>query len=197
MDLIVQGLLISPAQLAVSAVSTLVAACALQMHSMQKTARGSVVGPRAAAGCAAPQAWRLQGPCRPRVSAAAGKNGTGRTEGLTDPAIKLVNGAVTEGPDLSVVVNGMKLPNPFVIGSGPPGTNYQVMKKAFDEGWGGVICKTLSLDSSKVCDTAAGAAGCCALAWQQLCARAQATIKRSAMQPYLMSSCRKVSWLRG
>jgi dihydropyrimidine dehydrogenase (NADP+) len=49
-----------------------------------------------------------------------------------------------------VVVNGLKLPNPFVIGSGPPGTNYQVMKKAFDEGWGGVICKTLSLDSSKV-----------------------------------------------
>ncbi|KAF5830534.1 hypothetical protein DUNSADRAFT_14385 [Dunaliella salina] len=42
------------------------------------------------------------------------------------------------------------MPNPFVIGSGPPGTNYQVMKKAFDEGWGGVICKTLSLDSSKV-----------------------------------------------
>jgi hypothetical protein len=30
------------------------------------------------------------------------------------------------------------------------GTNYMVMKKAFDEGWGGVICKTLSLDSSKV-----------------------------------------------
>ncbi|EFJ50135.1 hypothetical protein VOLCADRAFT_80405 [Volvox carteri f. nagariensis] len=52
--------------------------------------------------------------------------------------------------DLSVEVNGMKLPNPFIIGSGPPGTNYQVMKKAFDEGWGGVICKTLSLDSSKV-----------------------------------------------
>ncbi|GFH31963.1 DHO_dh domain-containing protein, partial [Haematococcus lacustris] len=42
------------------------------------------------------------------------------------------------------------MPNPFVIGSGPPGTNYQVMKKAFEEGWGGVICKTLSLDSKKV-----------------------------------------------
>lgn len=38
----------------------------------------------------------------------------------------------------------------LLIGSGPPGTNYQVMKKAFDEGWGGVICKTLSLDSKKV-----------------------------------------------
>lgn len=73
-----------------------------------------------------------------------------RTKGLSDPAIALVNGAVTEGPDLSVTVNGLKLPNPFVIGSGPPGTNYQVMKKAFDEGWGAVICKTLSLDSSKV-----------------------------------------------
>jgi dihydropyrimidine dehydrogenase (NADP+) len=25
----------------------------------------------------------------------------------------------------------------------------QVMKRAFDDGWGGVICKTLSLDASK------------------------------------------------
>lgn len=32
-----------------------------------------------------------------------------------------VNGKVTSGPDLSVEVNGLKLPNPFVIGSGPPG----------------------------------------------------------------------------
>lgn len=45
-----------------------------------------------------------------------------------------VNGRVTSGPDLSVEVNGLKLPNPFVIGSGPPGTNYAVMKKAFEEG---------------------------------------------------------------
>jgi hypothetical protein len=30
---------------------------------------------------------------------------------------------VVSGPDLSVEVNGLKLPNPFVIGSGPPGTN--------------------------------------------------------------------------
>ena len=30
------------------------------------------------------------------------------------------------GPDLSVTVDGMTLPNPFVIGSGPPGTNYTV-----------------------------------------------------------------------
>ncbi|KAL7114454.1 hypothetical protein ACP275_04G122200 [Erythranthe tilingii] len=53
-------------------------------------------------------------------------------------------------PDLSVVVNGLKMPNPFVIGSGPPGTNYTVMKRAFDEGWGAVIAKTVSLDAAKV-----------------------------------------------
>jgi dihydropyrimidine dehydrogenase (NADP+)/dihydropyrimidine dehydrogenase (NAD+) subunit PreA len=52
--------------------------------------------------------------------------------------------------NLAVVVDGLKLPNPFVIGSGPPGTNANVIGKAFDEGWGAVICKTVSLDASKV-----------------------------------------------
>ncbi|MCA9294319.1 MAG: NAD-dependent dihydropyrimidine dehydrogenase subunit PreA [Phycisphaerales bacterium] len=56
--------------------------------------------------------------------------------------------------DLSVTVNGMKLPNPFVIGSGPPGTNANVIGKAFDEGWGAVIAKTISLDASKVVNVA-------------------------------------------
>jgi dihydropyrimidine dehydrogenase (NADP+)/dihydropyrimidine dehydrogenase (NAD+) subunit PreA len=37
-----------------------------------------------------------------------------------------------------------------VIGSGPPGTNANVIGKAFDEGWGAVICKTVSLDAAKV-----------------------------------------------
>ncbi len=41
-------------------------------------------------------------------------------------------------------------PNPFVIGSGPPGTNLNVITKAFREGWGAVIAKTVSLDASKV-----------------------------------------------
>src|SRR5438093_10593486 len=51
---------------------------------------------------------------------------------------------------LATTVNGLKLPNPFVIGSGPPGTNANVIGKAFDEGWGAVIAKTISLDASKV-----------------------------------------------
>mmetsp|Transcript_7906 Transcript_7906/g.16957 ORF Transcript_7906/g.16957 Transcript_7906/m.16957 type:complete len:427 (+) Transcript_7906:118-1398(+) len=95
--------------------------------------------------------------CRPNLARrnavtvrAAGTNGSANGVSKGDPYIPLKNGKVVDGPDLSVVVNGIKFPNPFVIGSGPPGTNYQVMKKAFDEGWGGVICKTLSLDSSKV-----------------------------------------------
>lgn len=53
-------------------------------------------------------------------------------------------------PTLETTVDGLKLPNPFVIGSGPPGTNANVICKAFDEGWGAVICKTVSLDAEKV-----------------------------------------------
>eukprot|EP00741_Cyanophora_paradoxa_P024885 tig00000317_g24026.t1 len=52
--------------------------------------------------------------------------------------------------DLSVTVNGLKMPNPFVIASGPPGTNANVISKAFDEGWGAVIAKTVCLDASKI-----------------------------------------------
>src|SRR5580698_10541715 len=53
-------------------------------------------------------------------------------------------------PTLKTTVDGLKLPNPFVIGSGPPGTNLNVIIKAFQEGWGAVIAKTVSLDASKV-----------------------------------------------
>src|SRR5438552_4133918 len=57
-------------------------------------------------------------------------------------------------PTLETTVNGLKLPNPFVIGSGPPGTNANVIGKALDEGWGAVIAKTISLDASKVINVA-------------------------------------------
>ncbi len=53
-------------------------------------------------------------------------------------------------PTLATVVDGLKLPNPFVIASGPPGTNLNVINRAFREGWGAVIAKTVSLDASKV-----------------------------------------------
>lgn len=53
-------------------------------------------------------------------------------------------------PTLASTVDGLKLPNPFIIGSGPPGTNFNVIARAFKEGWGAVIAKTVSLDASKV-----------------------------------------------
>jgi len=53
-------------------------------------------------------------------------------------------------PTLATTVDGLRLPNPFIIGSGPPGTNLNVIARAFREGWGAVIAKTVSLDASKV-----------------------------------------------
>ena len=52
--------------------------------------------------------------------------------------------------DLSIVVNGMTFPNPFLLGSGPPGTNARVIAKSYDAGWGGAVAKTISLESAKV-----------------------------------------------
>jgi len=51
---------------------------------------------------------------------------------------------------LTTTVDGIRFANPFIIGSGPPGTNLNVISRAFKEGWGGVIAKTVSLDASKV-----------------------------------------------
>ena len=53
-------------------------------------------------------------------------------------------------PTLATTVYGLKFKNPFIIASGPPGTNMNVINRAFREGWGGVIAKTVSLDASKV-----------------------------------------------
>src|ERR1041384_6536226 len=59
-------------------------------------------------------------------------------------------------PDLRVTVDGLKLPNPLVIASGPPGTNANVIGKAYDEGWGAVICKTIHLDAPQVLNAQPG-----------------------------------------
>lgn len=74
--------------------------------------------------------------------------GAAHTNRVFDPAGALFM------PHLRLNVNGLEFPNPFVIGSGPPGTNANVISKAFDEGWGGVIAKTISLDASKVINVA-------------------------------------------
>ena len=44
-----------------------------------------------------------------------------RNVGGLDEPIELSEGKVKSGPSLAVTVNGIEFPNPFVIGSGPPG----------------------------------------------------------------------------
>jgi dihydroorotate dehydrogenase subfamily 1 len=53
-------------------------------------------------------------------------------------------------PTLATTVDGLKLPNPFIIASGPPSTNLNVISHAFQAGWGAVVAKTVSLDAAKV-----------------------------------------------
>ncbi len=52
--------------------------------------------------------------------------------------------------DFRITINGMHFANPFLIAAGPPSTNGHVIAKAFDAGWGGVIAKTVCLDSDKI-----------------------------------------------
>ncbi|MBX7115811.1 MAG: NAD-dependent dihydropyrimidine dehydrogenase subunit PreA [Myxococcaceae bacterium] len=55
---------------------------------------------------------------------------------------------------LKTTATRIEFENPFLLGSGPPGTNAKVIAKSFDLGWGGVVGKTISLDASKVVNTA-------------------------------------------
>lgn len=45
--------------------------------------------------------------------------------------------------DLSVDFAGIKSPNPFWLASGPPTNTYVQVAKAFDQGWGGAVWKTI------------------------------------------------------
>ena len=57
-------------------------------------------------------------------------------------------------PTLKTTMTGIQFENPYLLGSGPPGTNAKVIAKSFELGWGGVVAKTISLDASKVVNTA-------------------------------------------
>ena len=45
--------------------------------------------------------------------------------------------------DLSVTFLGVKFPNPFCLSSSPVGNDYDMCKKAYDTGWGGIVFKTI------------------------------------------------------
>lgn len=52
--------------------------------------------------------------------------------------------------DLGITVDGLHFDNPFLLGSGPPGTNAKVICKAFALGWGSVVAKTTCLSDTEV-----------------------------------------------
>ncbi|MEG0034492.1 MAG: NAD-dependent dihydropyrimidine dehydrogenase subunit PreA [Bacilli bacterium] len=45
--------------------------------------------------------------------------------------------------DLSIEFLGVKFPNPFCLSSSPVGNCYEMCKKAYETGWGGVVFKTI------------------------------------------------------
>lgn len=45
--------------------------------------------------------------------------------------------------DLSIEFCGVKFPNPFCLSASPVGNCYDMCKKAYDTGWGGIVFKTI------------------------------------------------------
>ena len=44
---------------------------------------------------------------------------------------------------------GLKLSNPFILASGPPTRNAEMILRGFDQGWAGAVSKTISLSPTK------------------------------------------------
>ena len=53
--------------------------------------------------------------------------------------------------DLSIDFLGVKCENPFFLASSPVGSNYEMVAKAFEEGWGGVYYKTTGIFVADEC----------------------------------------------
>ncbi len=52
--------------------------------------------------------------------------------------------------DISTEINGKKFINPFGLSSAPPTTSYPMIRRAFQEGWGFAVIKTITLDKDLV-----------------------------------------------
>lgn len=55
-------------------------------------------------------------------------------------------------PLLGTTVNGFALTNPFLLASAPPTASYDLIRRAFAQGWGGAVTKTIKPDSMAVSD---------------------------------------------
>src|SRR5688572_33098920 len=47
--------------------------------------------------------------------------------------------------DLSTTFTGLRFENPFLLASAPPTESDSNIMRAFDAGWGGVVCKTIGM----------------------------------------------------
>jgi dihydropyrimidine dehydrogenase (NAD+) subunit PreA len=55
-------------------------------------------------------------------------------------------------PDISVKFCKLELENPFMLSSAPPTCTCEMIMRAFEEGWGGAVTKTIKLDKTPVYD---------------------------------------------
>ncbi len=55
-------------------------------------------------------------------------------------------------PDLSIDFCGIKSPNPFWLASAPPSNSGYQVQKAFEDGWGGAVWKTIGAPVLNVCN---------------------------------------------
>ncbi len=58
--------------------------------------------------------------------------------------------------DLSINCGGIKSPNPFWLASGPPSNSAYQNCKAFEQGWGGTVWKTIGSPVMNVCNRLGG-----------------------------------------
>lgn len=59
--------------------------------------------------------------------------------------IRRIGAAVKPEVDLTTSICGVKCENPFLLSSSVVGSDYEMVAKAFDMGWGGVAFKTIGL----------------------------------------------------
>ena len=57
---------------------------------------------------------------------------------------------ITHDRDLSIDFCGVRLPNPFVLSAAPPTDDLDMVRAAFDAGWGGAVLKTTSVETQPV-----------------------------------------------
>jgi dihydropyrimidine dehydrogenase (NAD+) subunit PreA len=56
----------------------------------------------------------------------------------------------THDRDLSIDFCGVHFPNPFILSAGPPTDDLDMVRAAFDAGWGGAVLKTTSVEAEPV-----------------------------------------------